>query len=150
MTGFFGAEVDDSKVLDVLDRIVSVGGDTEPAMMRIAGYMENQVRLGFKQSRSPYGEVWEPVQRSGQPLIDNRTLLSSINSAYGADFAEVGTNVEYAAIHQFGGQAGRNKAVKITARPYLPIDNDEVVLPPHWENEILGILNNVLEGLTSG
>jgi phage virion morphogenesis protein len=32
----------------------------------------------------------------------------------------VGSDREYAAIHQLGGKAGRNKASKIPARPYLP------------------------------
>lgn len=147
---FISGDVNSDKVLDVLDQIVALGGNTEPAMRRIAGFMENEVRLGFKQSRSPYGEVWEPVQRPGQPLIHTRTLLGSVSSQYGADFAEVGINVEYGAIHQFGGYTGKNKATKITARPYLPIQNDEVVLPEHWEERIVGILTEVLEGITNG
>lgn len=32
-----------------------------------------------------------------------------------------GASTAYAAIHQFGGFAGRNRKVKIKARPYLPI-----------------------------
>jgi phage gpG-like protein len=31
----------------------------------------------------------------------------------------IGTNLEYARIHQFGGRTGRNKRTKIPARPYL-------------------------------
>jgi len=38
----------------------------------------------------------------------------------------VGTNKVYAAIHQFGGDAGRNKKVKIPARPYLKLGNKEL------------------------
>ncbi len=63
----------------------------------------------------------------------------------------MGTNLEYAAIHQFGGRTGRNKATKITARPYLPIDDDgDFTLPGHWEDGVLGILTKVLEGVTNG
>ena len=45
------------------------------------------------------------------------------------DSAVIGSNLEYAAIHQLGGQAGRNKAVEIPARPYLFLtdsDYDEI------------------------
>jgi len=37
----------------------------------------------------------------------------------------VRTNKSYAAIHQFGGDAGRNKKVKIPARPYLKLGEKE-------------------------
>jgi len=33
--------------------------------------------------------------------------------------AEIGSNVKYAAIHNFGGQAGRNLSVTIPKRPYF-------------------------------
>lgn len=143
--------VQDGQVVEVLDKIMSLGGTTEQAMGSIARFMENEVALGFRQSRSPYGEAWDPlVARSGQPLIDTRTLLSSISSAYGSDFAEVGTNLEYAPIHQFGGYAGVGKQTYIPARPYLPIEGDEAVLPGYWEEEILGILEKTLEKTLNG
>lgn len=58
------------------------------------------------------------MQVSGQ-------LASSVNTYYDNDSAVIGSNLEYAAIHQLGGQAGRNKKVTIPARPYLKLtDND--------------------------
>lgn len=151
MTGFIGGEVDSGEILDVLGKIVDLGGNTEPAMRSIASYMENEVRLGFKYSRTPWGEPWAPIKhRQGKPLIDTRTLLGSISSQFGGDFAEVGTNVEYAALHQFGGNAGKNKSAGIPARSFLPIEGDGVSLPDHWEDEILGILTKTLDGLTNG
>lgn len=44
--------------------------------------------------------------------------------------AVIGSNLEYAAIHQLGGQAGKNKSVEIPARPYLqltPEDFEEIL-----------------------
>lgn len=151
MAEFLTGEIDNAEVLEVLGKIVEIGGNTGQAMRQIAGFMENQVRLGFKKAQSPYGVPWEPVaHRDGTPLIDTRTLLGSINSAYGDDFAEVGTNSAYGPIHNFGGRTGRKKATTITARPYLPIDNGEAVLPDFWQSEILGILSKELERLTNG
>ena len=41
------------------------------------------------------------------------------------DSAVIGSNLEYAAIHQLGGQAGRNKSVEIPARPYLKLTDED-------------------------
>lgn len=151
MTELLSGELESGPVLDVLNQIVDLGANTQPAMQEIARYMETQVRLGFRQSQSPYGAQWAPIHhRQGQPLIDSRDLLGSITSAYGADFAEVGTNKEYAPIHQFGGATGKNNAAQITARPYLPIQDDAVVLPDSWEDEIAEILTGMLERITNG
>lgn len=43
----------------------------------------------------------------------------------------IGSNLDYAAIHQLGGQAGKNKSASIPARPYLKLTNgelDEIIL----------------------
>lgn len=151
MSGFIQGDIASDNVLDMLGRIIELGGETRPAHKSIARYMENQVIRGFKQSTDPWGTPWEPIKhRDGKPLIDNRILLSSIQSIYGDDFSEVGTNLVYGPIHQFGGRAGRNRKTTIGARPYLPIDASGVNLPPDWEESILGTLSKIVEGLASG
>lgn len=52
-------------------------------------------------------------------------LAASINTYYDNDSAVIGSNLEYAAIHQLGGQAGKNKSVEIPARPYLKLTDDD-------------------------
>lgn len=54
-------------------------------------------------------------------LVDTGTLLRSIKYTVDSNrsIVYIGTNIEYAAIHQFGGKAGRNKSVKIPKRPFL-------------------------------
>ena len=68
--------------------------------------------------------------RQGTPLVDTENLMNSITSYYDNNVAEVGTNEPYAAIHQFGGKAGRGRKVDIPARPFL-------VLTPQDEDDIL-------------
>lgn len=67
----------------------------------------------------------------GQKLVrkgGNNGLLGSLFSDSGSDWAQVGAvrgpSAAYAAIHQFGGQAGRGKKTTIPARPYMPITAD--------------------------
>ena len=80
---------------------------------------------------------WKPTHRGGKILQKSGQLAASIHTASGSNFARIGTNKPYAAIHQFGGTVKaknkpylvfkvgdgfrRVKQVKIPARPYLPI-----------------------------
>ena len=43
----------------------------------------------------------------------------------GAKTVKLGSNVEYARIHQKGGMAGRGRKVKIPARPYLGVSKED-------------------------
>ena len=61
----------------------------------------------------------------GQILQVEGKLVASINTYYDNDSAVIGSNLEYAAIHQLGGQAGINKSVEIPARPYLFLTDDD-------------------------
>ena len=72
------------------------------------------------------------LQVSGQ-------LASSVNTYYDNDSAVIGSNLEYASIHQLGGQAGKNKSVDIPARPYLQLTTEDF-------EEILSLTENFLGG----
>ena len=48
-----------------------------------------------------------------------------ITIQYNNESAIIGSNKVYAAIHQLGGQAGKNKKVEIPARPYLKLTEDD-------------------------
>ena len=85
---------------------------------RISKTVANQAAGGFR-----------ILQHSG-------LLASSIVTDHDSTSAVVGTNVEYAGIHQFGGQAGRGRKVTIPARPFLPMDKDQN-LQPEARQEIL-------------
>lgn len=103
-----GAGVDDNRFL---------------LMKRLAGTMHHAVRQNFRQGGRP---KWLGLQyRNGKPLVDTGALRDSVNQNYDNDTAIVGTNMVYAAIHHFGGMAGRNRKVKIPARPFLILTNDD-------------------------
>ena len=57
---------------------------------------------------------------SAQALLDTGVLRNSIQvQQVTPDSVTVGSRLKYAAIHQFGGQAGRGRKVNIPARPYI-------------------------------
>jgi phage virion morphogenesis protein len=68
-------------------------------------------------SRARTGRGPHPIlQISGQ-------LAASITKHVTPSSLELGTNLAYGAIHQFGGMAGRGRKVEIPARPYLVIQD---------------------------
>jgi len=129
-------KVDDKEIQQVLRNLISKTENLRPLMKNIAGIMMDSVEENFEQEGRP--DKWEklsPVtkkQRSkkgywpGRILQMQGNLAASITSKYDENSAVVGTNKVYAAIHQFGGEAGRNKKVKIPARPYLKLTNEDL------------------------
>lgn len=104
---------------------------------------------GFKRGVAPDGTPWAPLAiRDGQPLRDTRRLQASFTYIAEPSRVEVGTNVQYAPIHQFGGEiepvtakmlafsvGGRKffaHKVKIPARPMLPLGS----LPSRWARKL--------------
>lgn len=77
--------------------------------------------------------------RNRHILFRTGRLMKSITYQASRYQLSVGTNVIYAAIHNFGGPAGRGKKVHIPARPYLVVQNEDL-------ERIRGILMKHLMG----
>lgn len=128
-----------------MDHMLDWLAQREPLMRAIAAEMRDAVEENFAQQGRP---AWLGIKRDGMILQKSGRLASSIVTVSDNDSATVGTNVEYAAIHQFGGKTKphvilpRNKkalafngrVVKkvnhpgsdIPARPFLALtDSDE-------------------------
>lgn len=68
--------------------------------------------------------------QSSKNLTDTEVtgqLASSISTYYDDNSAIIGSNLDYAAIHQLGGQAGKSKKTSIPARPYLQVIDFEYI-----------------------
>lgn len=116
------------QITEVLEKIADAIKHRTTLMCNIAGTMESAVLQNFEDGGRP---KWLGLKyRQGNPLVDTENLMGSITGFYDNDNAIVGTNVAYAAIHQFGGKAGRSKKVDIPARPFL-------TLTPEDEEDIL-------------
>ena len=116
------------EVTALLERLAQSTAYRAPLMRSIAGTMESAVLQNFDVGGRP---KWLGLKyRQGTPLVDTENLMGSITSDYSNDMATVGTNEPYAAIHQFGGKAGRGRKVEIPARPFL-------ALTPQDEADIL-------------
>jgi phage gpG-like protein len=79
-----------------------------------------------------------------KPLIgETRSLVGDIYSRVDGNTLTVGSPMVYAAIHQFGGRAGRGKKVEIPARPFLPAD-DAGSLAPVAQAAVMEVLERYL------
>ena len=70
------------------------------------------------------------MKQNGQTLVDTGQLAASIRvnvaQESGLITVEIGSNKVYAAIHNFGGQTGRNRSVTMPARPFLVIQDEDI------------------------
>ncbi|WP_306603913.1 phage virion morphogenesis protein [Azonexus sp.] len=78
-------------------------------------------------------------------LIDTGALARQFHVSSNGNSVTVGNSMIYAAIHQFGGQAGRGRKVTIPARPFLPVKQDGSLYPTE-QAAILSALNDYLAG----
>lgn len=176
--------LDAGKLEHGLDQLLKNATDTRPMMRAIATEMVSMTEENFD-SESWGGKPWPEAARSLSEALDPKRnkrgktlqlsgqLASSISTQTGSNFARIGSNKPYAAIHHLGGKtspheirprtkkvlaffakngdAVRTRSVqhpgsKIPDRPYLPI-NGSGQLQPGAEKRLLDI---ALESLKKG
>lgn len=103
----------------------------------------------FKAEIDPQGNKWKPL--SPRTLASKRKNSKSLKilrqdgylsdkTAYNVkdDGVEFGSAAKYARLHQFGGNTGRGRKVKIPARPWLGVSKTD-------EQELLRVANEHLK-----
>jgi phage virion morphogenesis protein len=134
--------VDDAEVKASLKRLAEKTSDFGPAMKDIGEYLVRSTDERFDAQHDPSGAPWAPLapstlarKKGSKILIETSRLRDSIHYQAGEDEVQVGTDVVYGAIHQFGGKA----AAEIPARPFLGIsDADRLEILDIIEDHITG------------
>jgi len=107
-----------------LQKLGKTAKNLTPLHRHIGNILQNSIEESFESEASPFGEAWKKSKKeSGKTLTDSGTLSSSFTTDADGEGVSVGTNLVYAAVHHFGGQAGRKKSVTLPARPFLPVSN---------------------------
>ena len=127
-------KLDNKEVLTRLQELASRGENLRPLMKNIAGIMATATEDNFKDEGRPdkWVDLSETTKKQrqkigkypGQILQVSGQLASSVSTVYDDNSAVIGSNLVYAAIHQLGGQTGKNKKTTIPARPYLKLTDD--------------------------
>lgn len=157
---------DETRLTEQFARLIAGVQNASPLMRIISGDMMDEVEDNFKQQGRPKwlglsrstlegrvlkraskkgktlkdGRVSKSVATGSKILIDSGQLVSSIHERNTNSSAIVSTNKVYAAIHQFGGPAGRELKVIIPDRPFLNIT-------PSGEDKILRHTSQYLQSL---
>lgn len=160
-------EYDDSEVKAALSRLAGRAKNLRQAMAGIGGIVRADIMERFDTSTTPDGQSWKPLtlaaiisrarrhapsgmkKRRGKtlarfsanakPLLDTGQLRNSIKTlSVSGDSVIVGTRLPYAAIHHFGGNAGRGRKAAIPARPFMGVSAE-------GKREILGLIRRHLE-----
>ena len=150
------------------------GLQTPAVMGAVADGLLAEIDLAFDAQEDPYGEAWKPLApitkelRRGdgnraQILQDTGILKSSLFHRVEPGHFFIGTNLEYAATHQYGAtikpknaprlflgvlQRGAKRIpitanqVTIPARPFLP---EQGRIPESWERSIFETLTAMIK-----
>ena len=114
----------------------------QPLWQLVGMYVQKQtIKERFDKEQAPDGTKWKPLSparikqrlkrhKSGNMKIlqDTGELRRSVQYEAGKTYVRIGSNLEYARIHQFGGTIHfkkRKGSVTIPARPYLGVTQDE-------------------------
>lgn len=151
MTDTIKITLDDAETQAAFAELNRRSTDMTELMRRITGHMADAAEDSFARQRSPDNVPWVDLSRftkaarakrgyapgqklqvrdlwEWQKLQVTGTLAASVTAqtarTWGRDFAQIGSNVPYARIHQLGGKAGRNHKVTIPARPFLGLSSE--------------------------
>lgn len=139
-------KLDNKAVEEALLEVAQKASDLRPLMKNIAGIMADSTEENFKvEGRPKWKNLSEKTKTArkktghypGQILQVSGQLALSVTTQYDDSSAVIGSNKVYAAIHQLGGLAGKNKKTTIPARPYLKLTDDNF-------DEIISIVEKYL------
>lgn len=168
--------INDKEMRDALEQLQVKIGNPAPALRQIGVFYERSVLENFKAQAAPDGTPWARLSQTtmmmnlsqkgrigkkgglttrGRKYIQGKRILWEHGDLEGAVHHQVGKNsviigvgghIKYAAIHQFGGKAGRGLRVNIPARPYLALNRGtEMELSVKDKMMILMILEGWLD-----
>lgn len=116
---FCTVKISTAEVQDQLNLLQSRLVDMTPVMRLIGEIVVEQVDRAFETGTSPSGVKWKPSKRvlksGGQTLVNSSVLRNSFSTKASSTQVTVGTNVPYAAIHQFGGTIRRKSRTQVNA-----------------------------------
>ncbi|WP_337840506.1 phage virion morphogenesis protein [Rheinheimera sp.] len=130
-------------VVDTLNKLIANSQNLYPAHAQMGEYLLESHQSRFQLELSPDGEPWEPLapetlaRKEGEDRIlqQSGTLRDTLSYEATPDELLFGSNLEYAATHQFG-----REEAGIVARPFIGLTSSP------WDDtdEILAILRDHL------
>jgi phage virion morphogenesis protein len=135
-------KIKDRGVKELLEKLQRRHGNLGPVMKTIGEIVVTSINRNFEEGGRPkwkrLAKATIRAKKHAKPLIKEGLLMGSIKRKAYKDRVVIGPDAfPHAAIHQFGGKAGRGRKTIIPARPYLKVHNED------WA-EIKEVLNDYL------
>lgn len=123
-------------ITQALNKLLKQSSDLSPALGDVGEYLLQSTQQRFIDQQAPDGSPWAQLSSTTIELKQNRgkrldriltessTLADSLNYQLTKDSLTLGSNMEYAAMHQFGGVTSPNSMMpnsEIPDRPFLGI-----------------------------
>ena len=128
-------KVDDKGVRKLLAGILKRIGNPGPAMKIVGEIVRTSIVRNFEKGGRP--TKWKALSpetlktKKGTAILREQGmaggLMGSVNYKPFNDKVVVSANKVYAAIHHFGGKAGRGRKVTIPARPFMMVQDEDWV-----------------------
>lgn len=139
----------DVKVDDQISKAIAAYAkrcsNLQPVFDEVGGSQVAEVQNRFQGEHGPDGAGWVGLaastlaKKQGDTILrESAGLFDSVTHEASDKKAAIGTNHPLGPIHNYGGQAGRNQATTIPARPFMGVSED-------GKAEILAILRDHLE-----
>lgn len=152
MTGIsYKTTINDADMREKLAELIGRMENARGFYKNVGDHLLNSVGENFENETAPDGTRWKTLSAVTRDLRARKygnapvtilrasgALRGSINAAASDTDVRIGSALPYAAIHQLGGEAGRNRKVTIPARPYLGLSSED-------ETEIFAIAEDWLE-----
>jgi phage virion morphogenesis protein len=129
------------KVSKKLQELEKNANNLRPCMENIAVILEENIQNNFDNESEATGKKWKRLKkktikyknkRGYKKKLQNKGILaSSITSDISDKSVEVGSNLSYASVHQYG-----SEKKNIPARAFLPIDSGGNI-PKYLEDDII-------------
>lgn len=132
MSGFsMNIELDDRDMQRMLNGLLSLGQNLSPVLDDVGAHVEMSTKERFETNIGPSGDAWQQSRRAaaqgGKTLLDRDSVQRSPATD---DEVVIGTNIIYAAIHQFGGVIRPKNAKKLAFKtPFGMAFLDQVTIP---------------------
>lgn len=116
-------DIDDGSLARSVNAAIARTTALTPVLEDIRERMLLSIRMNFREGGRPIR--WRPSRRAiaqhGQTLVDTARLQNSITGRIEGHSVVIGTNVQYAAQHQFG-----MRAKNLVARPFLLVQDADM------------------------
>jgi phage virion morphogenesis protein len=168
--------ITDSEVKASLQKLQGRFGNLKSALNEVGQRYERRLLEGWARGETPDGTPWQPLSAitlqlqlhkgkgfkktgyltaAGRKYLQSKSLLVQSGRMrkrlhYQADATAMTigiSGIPYAAIHQFGGMAGRGRKVKIPARPWLAVNSGtSLALAEQDKQMVLEVIGRYLAG----